>query len=305
MDPITLGAGALVRAADSTAQEAGKLSANLLGRLLGPSADVIGEDWAQRLRQRNLARLLAKADKRTDGSPEPGYTTPRVAAAAFESAQYADDEIVSEYLSGVLASSRAPDGGTDAGVPWASLISRLSSDQLRLHFLVYSSARSPLIADVLTSTATIRGDEVNSIHGQDILLPLDELVDRMQLGAQVNTRFSDAIDGLMREDLISSSYSYGELAHVESSSVKHGGRLDAPFDRGLRVGVTIHGIRLFIWGLGRGGSNVNEYLSPGADMGLADPEPGLEPLKNTVLYARSWRDAIEGELPAGIIPPQP
>lgn len=128
MDPVVVGVVVkLGEVGEKVADSAAKETGGLLTRLLGPSADVIGQDWAERLRQTNMARLLKKTEKLAAGKGDPGWAQPRVANAVFEAAQYANDEIVTDYLSGVLASSREPDGGTDDALPWSSLVSRLSA----------------------------------------------------------------------------------------------------------------------------------------------------------------------------------
>jgi hypothetical protein len=48
-----------------------------------------------------------------------------------------DNEVLVEYLSGVLASSRTSDGQDDSGISWSSLLSTMSSVQIRAHFLLY------------------------------------------------------------------------------------------------------------------------------------------------------------------------
>lgn len=70
---------------------------------------------------------------------------PRVAAEVFEKAQWAENEFVAEYLSGVLATGRTPQGTDDTGVTWTAMVARLSSDALRLHYMVYSALRRKLL----------------------------------------------------------------------------------------------------------------------------------------------------------------
>lgn len=286
MDPLTGAvASAASKAVDATGAEAAKTASSLLTRLLGPSADVIGQDWADRLRQKNLKRLLEKTQKRAEAEADPGFTKPRLAAATFEAAQYADDEIVAEYLSGVLASSRAPGGGTDSGLPWSAVIARLSSDQLRLHFLVYASSRSALISHGYES--------VTKVHTEHVMLPIIPLMAGMGLRSGHKAdylRLNSALQGLMREGLIGDSYVYGTLALIEkqatSKARKH--RLVAPFDIGLRIQLTIHGVNLFLWGLGHGAGDAEDYLNESVELVLVDEEPGLKAIQDAAVYEDLW-----------------
>ena len=172
MDPIvTAGIGSVAKIVDANSAEAAKVGGRLWMLLLGPSAKVVGDDWAERLKQRALQQLLRKTQKRAEGIDDPGFTTPRLAAATFEAAQYADDEIVAEYLSGVLSSSRAPDGGNDEGLPWSAVIARLSTRQLRLHYLVYATARQAIAP---------QGDQIWEAEKRTIVLPLHQVMESIQ-----------------------------------------------------------------------------------------------------------------------------
>jgi hypothetical protein len=134
VDPPSLGAGALVKATDGAVET----SKHLLVRLLGPPADVYGDFFAERAsarverrRKRLAERALAKAQDKS------GAVNARVAVRIIQDASMTDNEILVEYLSGVLASSRTPDGQDDSGISWSSLLSTMSSVQIRAHFLLY------------------------------------------------------------------------------------------------------------------------------------------------------------------------
>lgn len=281
MEPST--AAAVVKATDDAAAEASKTASNLLLRLLGPSADVVGHDWAEKLRQRNLKRLMEKTQKRSESESDPGFTKPRLAASTFEIAQYADDEIVTEYLSGVLGSSRAPDGGHDGGIPWSALISRLSTDQLKLHYLLYASVRDSVVA----STPSRMGEA----HGTDVVLPLLPVIASIGLPhEEANTRLSDSLNGLMREGLVdaNSGYSYGPVEQVRRNSRTYGAELKLPYTHAIRLALSIHGISLFMWGLGAGAASTDKYADSSFQLKLVDEDDQLQPVENAGIYARFW-----------------
>lgn len=258
MEPILTGVIAQAANAGATAADAAaKESGNLLVRLLGPSADVMGKHWADQLRERNLQRLIRKTEARAAAkelSGEPaGYANPRVASKVFESAQFAESEVVAEYLSGVLSSSRSETGQNDAGVAWTSLISRLSSDQLKLHYLFYVSIRPQVISEAF--------NKANLAHNLECVLPLAEVF--MAMSISETEHFADAVDGLMREGLIGDGYSYGPKDYIFANEMAlPGTAITFPYPNGIRLRVTIHGMRLFIWGMGVGALGLESYLNP-------------------------------------------
>lgn len=142
VDPIAISSVAAVN-------ELHKTAGGLLTRWLGPVMDEAGADLALRYRQRNVQRAVERGEKKSDLNVG-GVVPLRVAAEVFEKAQWTDDEFVAEYLSGVLASSRNSQGNSDAAVPWAAFIGRMSSDQLRLHYVLYAGVRAYIVAEALT-----------------------------------------------------------------------------------------------------------------------------------------------------------
>lgn len=268
------GLGAQVaKETDAATSEAAKSARSLLTRLLGPSADVIGAHWAERLRERTLARLTDKTEKRAQlqraAGQSPGIANARVVAEVFTSAQFSDSEVVAEYLSGVLASSRDAEGKNDAGVTWSSLISRLSTDQLKLHYFVYASARQRFIGKDLYSP--------HEVHNVEVVLDSEPFAAAADMSA---VEFSDAIDGLMREGLIGDSYRYGPSKFLfERERARPNTSIHYPNASGLRVRLTVHGVRLFTWGTGYGDRGIEAYADPSINLGAVDaPLPTVTPL---------------------------
>lgn len=118
-------------------------SAFALRKVLGPSLDAIGNalgDFSA-YRLRNLFSIGEKVRERYDSDPDPSDSTihPRVAKALLEEGSWLDDEVAQEYFAGMLigASKDATSEGDNAY--FARLAASLSSDQLRLHHIFYSS----------------------------------------------------------------------------------------------------------------------------------------------------------------------
>lgn len=238
MEPIGAAASAAVVAAGKAAGEA---APGVFARLFGPSADVLGDHWATLLKQRlgNVQRVVEAADQMT--SSEPGSIPPRVAARIFEDAQWADEPMMAEYLSGVLASSRTPGGTDDRGVYWSSLAARLSSDQLRLHYMIYREASEALFELDLTKV---------SFPYFHVFIPLDVMEDdRGWPESSAWNYFEDAVWGLVNEGLLSIDKTQtGQVA-----SLAQQWDIDASeHNAGAVVTTSVMGFKLYRWGTGNG-----------------------------------------------------
>lgn len=129
------------------------LEAWALRRLLGGTLDYLGRDALPAATERawqNLGRVLTNAyGKLGPRQDEAGAVPPRVLRGILEEAPYAEDELVVEYLGGVLASSRSGVSRDDRGVIYLALVARLSAYDLRLHYIAYATVQ-------------------HLLHGQDI-----------------------------------------------------------------------------------------------------------------------------------------
>jgi hypothetical protein len=158
----------------------------LTERILGPSADAIGlwlRDTPSRL---NGIRAVASRsselmDRRPDGG---GSIAPRVAVEVLRQAQWTEETITTEYLSGILASGLGRDATDDRGLPHAMRVGRMSTASLRLHFLLYRYALelSPTqklksLEHFANASIHISADELDCQLGRDTDadLPLNSL----------------------------------------------------------------------------------------------------------------------------------
>lgn len=234
MDPIVT--PGLIKAAESTGAETGKL----MSRVLGPAADEIGE-WLRRqteFRLNNTDRIARKALAKA--GDRDGQVPPRVAHKILEDGSYCDDELMAEYLSGVLAGSRTPDGRDDRGVSWAALISDMSSFQLRLHFLLYREwaialrDRPDVDLGLKPSAATIHLEQASLI---ELIADDGSEVPRAEA-------FLHAITALERTDLVQ-HVAYGRKGDI--------GQSDSKYHHVVIAQPTFAGVELFGWAMGHAG----------------------------------------------------
>jgi hypothetical protein len=121
-----------------------EVSKDALGKMLGPTADYIGDGvraWTEK-RVANVQRVFARAHAQLgDQIEQPGAIPPRVLGTVLQEAQFADDELMAAYLGGVLASSRSETGRDDRAAAVAQQIASLSTYAIRTHYLIYAGAR--------------------------------------------------------------------------------------------------------------------------------------------------------------------
>jgi hypothetical protein len=117
---------------------------NLVARILGPSADALGEAWGRwtEARLRNVGQVVDAAERKLGSQiDEDGQVPLRVAAAILEAGSYCDDRVMGEYLGGALASARTKVGRDDRGARWLQVITSMSSYDIRLHYVLYAAQR--------------------------------------------------------------------------------------------------------------------------------------------------------------------
>jgi hypothetical protein len=210
-------------------------------KILGPTADYVGDNFQQWTENRvqNIRRVFAKAEKKLGPSQleEPGQVPPRVLKGILEEGQFCDDEVGAEYLGGVLASARSGTERDDRAAALLATISRLSTYQLRTHYIAYACAQR-----VLAGRALELGNR-STREDHALFLPVSTWEDAMEF-SPVEARDSPAIVdhtlvGLAREDLIDDSL----LATGERSPEKALGKR-VP-EAGFLYALTLQGIELF------------------------------------------------------------
>ena len=173
----------------------------LATRAFGPFADAFGAEIAKLppLAARNIARLVEKFQGKTSPADQ-GELSSRLFKQVMDEAAWAEEDIVTEYLSGVLASS-SKEPISDRGVAITALIRRLSSAELRAHYLRYAELlRLHLPVEICDLRLQ---SNVASLHRE---LNLDEFFDAMGYSApdwEQRRRILDhVILGLAREQLV-------------------------------------------------------------------------------------------------------
>jgi len=264
MDPVTI--TAVGKAAASASEAVADTGKNLAVRLFGPLADHWGAELVERSKARSARKTQALLDRAAEKRPEgAGPVPPRVAYRAVEEAVLTDDELVVDYLSGVLAGSRSPTGRDDRGVVWTELIARMSALQLRCHFMIYRSF-------------------VEALHGTDVNLGVDRTKVRAVFNLEefvpillendadmdLESAWNHVIWGLNRLDLIA----FQAFGRVETLDISD----SIPYKTVLIVEPTAAGVELYGWGaMGTSKLTLSNF---GTDAIAVEPPTPVAPLEH-------------------------
>jgi hypothetical protein len=248
-EPI-MGLSLAKAAASAAATESSKAVPGLMTRVLGPAADEVGEAvrrWTA-FRVGNVERIVTAADRKTDGA-RAGQVPPRIAHRLLEEGSFCDDELMAEYLGGVLAGSRTPNGRDDRAIGWSELVASLSSLQVRAHFLLYRAW-----AEVLHGQDALNLWDVKDQRKAYLHVDLPEFVALIISDSDVepNKAIGHAIPGLLRHDLLG-DHAWGKRENTNFKT--------SPYPYTLVVQPSPSGMELFGWSLGRAGLTPRDFLN--------------------------------------------
>jgi len=239
----------------------------LLYDVCGPSAKYLGGELASYTEAgcANLKRIFTKAGERIKelGKTE-GQVPPRLLKDILTEGYFCEDELVAQYLGGVLASGKSPVSRDDRGVAHCALISSLSSYQLRTHYLLYSS----ILTFNLDQVAQIL-EWVRRGHGATVLIDAAKYNEAMDFSANEDPHqiSEHAFIGLQQKGL-----SEEGIAVIDRFPKNH--ELHKEHFRFFRP--TSSGVELFLWGLGVGDQGFTAY---GPHLLTADLPTTITPLK--------------------------
>jgi hypothetical protein len=219
---------------------------NVAGRVLGPSLDECGEAL-QRLTARrlsNVGRVVQKANEKSKAQADNAAPQLRAAVAILHEAMVAEDEVVADYLGGVLASARS-DGGDDA-VAWTALIARMSSRELRTHYKLYAAIRLAALGHTEINVLDSPGRE--KLRG---FVPYVELI--QPFDADEFCKLPEALTGLDREKMFEGNWRFGGVASFTLSD-------GCDVGPGLEFAPSLNGLNLFVWGNGLATHGLNSFL---------------------------------------------
>lgn len=275
VDPIA-GMGVMKAATSEGAKE----TTRLLGRVLGPSADVIGEALARytEQRMRNVGRVVAKADEKSGG--RTGEVHARVAHRLLEEGSYCDEELMAEYLGGVLAAARVPGGRDDRAVVWSEIVTGMSSLQVRAHMILYREWAAALKGRDDVNPGTHEGRQ-----RARMLMDLHQFylsVKHDTHDGDPNAVIAHSVLGLIRLGLLEDEYRLGPTHNVAEAPEQ--------WQAALVVKPSVMGIELYGWACGDAEMTALRFVSDAELLALDEVprpsrvlHPGLSPIGGSEL----------------------
>lgn len=250
MDPISgVGAGLAIIG-----------SKDLLNKILGPTADYLGEEVKSLVQKCNvnLDNIFKKAYKKLGSRiDDKGIVSSRVLKHIIDEGRFCEDELTAEYYGGILASSKTSEGRDDRGVSYLATLKDLSTYQIRFHYLFYF-----LIYNLFKgSSLNISLDKHR--RAMCIYIPDSVYIRAMEFSKDENPEsiLSHCANGLIKHGLLSNNnYWYGPLDHVKE-------KIPAATEAGMMFEPTPYGADLFLWAQGLSNRTHHEIVSSEIDLG--------------------------------------
>jgi hypothetical protein len=249
-------------------------SAKLAEKLLGPTLEYVGENFKVGTQKAavNLNNILKNAVKKLGPKlDEPGGVPPKALKTVLADGAFCEDSIGTEYFGGVLASARTENSRDDRAVTYLSLIGRLSTYQLRTHYLLYQTLKM-----------TLKDKSSNQRINQSVLelyIPesvYDEAMDFLE-SENKEIIVDHSIVGLSKEGLISDCV-YGDVDTMQAHSrtpigpfqLSYRYNLERVTEGGIVFQPTALGFELFFWAHGKPDFQFHDFLNPEIDFPIIE-----------------------------------
>ena len=230
-------------------------SAKLLYKVLGPTADYLGTEVEQftKNRVKNISQIFTRAEKKLGNRINSnGSVSPKVLRLVINEGSYCDDPLSTEYFSGVLASSKTGISRDDRGAYFMALVSRLSTYQIRAHYVFYHMIKKKFDGEGISIGIDSERRKMR------LFVPGEVFINAMNFDneelKQLMGYASHIINGLSKEQLIDDSYAHGAKDHLEQH---FGKKFSEP---GVVFQPTNFGFELFFWVYGLGMERLDTFL---------------------------------------------
>jgi hypothetical protein len=231
-------------------------SAKILEKILGPTAEYIGggiQSWTEQ-RVKNVSNIFACTQKKIgDKIEEPGAIPPRVLKVVLDEGSFCSDPLAAEYFGGVLASSRSQVTRDDRGASWLSLVARLSSYEVRSHYVFYRSIYDRFLGQDFKFNLEDRGK-------LEVLMPFSSYFAAMEFTQDemkyIDSILNHAFFGLYKEGLIE-TFVYG---NAENLKTQRPDKFEPPEEGGILATPSALGCELFLWAHGYGSYSLGSIL---------------------------------------------
>lgn len=227
-------------------------NSDMMKKVLGPTADYVGEEIKLLAEKRinNVKRIFSSAEKRLgDKINDNGKVPPKVLKEIINEGSFNEDELSAEYFGGLLASSRSEITRDDRAAYYISLITNLSTYQIRTHYIFYS-----VLKELFNDTKLNIGVE-RERKQMIIYIPIDQYALSMNFenSENQNTIVAHSMVGLIRGGLLDRFYAIGSSSVLQeySNKIEKAGVIFQP---------STVGVELFLWAHGRSDLSVQQFF---------------------------------------------
>lgn len=214
----------------------------VLKKLLGPSCDYLGNEIERSVERvsKNLGDIFANSIKILGSKiDEEGGINPRILRLVVNEGGYCEDNLSKCYFGGILASSRTKNRIDDRGIPFANVLSSMSTYQIRTHYVIYTCIKN--LFDGKGYIGNLSGDRKK----MSIFLPGDIYLKAMNLSndENINLILPHTITGLLRLGLIDfCTYGTKEIIRQHYPSAETYGFYFIPSTFGIELYLWVHGL---------------------------------------------------------------
>jgi len=229
-------------------------SAKIIEKLLGPTADYLGGEIRNYTEKglNNLGRVFSHAASTLGEKIEaPGQVPPKVLKGILEEGYFSEDQLSAQYFGGVLASSRTGIQRDDRGTSFIQLIGRVSTYQIRIHFVFYTLLKR--MCDGRPENLGISNERQKFKIW--IPFPLYATAMDFQPDEDPNVLLQHIMNGIAREELIDKTWNMGSTEHLKKSENL---KVDSS---GIVFRPSAVGLELYLWAHGVSSVAISDFLS--------------------------------------------
>lgn len=230
-------------------------SAKLMEKFFGPTIEYFGDgvkDFTQK-RIKNLKKIFHNAFSKAETEINKKYSVPsQVLKSILDEGSLIEDTISIEYFGGVLACSRSGVYRDDRGKYFISLLSRLSTYQIRAHYIIYHVFKNIYNGKKIKSVRDLGDNELDNwvfIPAQTFIKAMDFQDSEIDESFNITTHI---LCGLEKENLID-----GFQAGMIGNNL--GRHFDGARGQGIICGFSLSGIELFLWAYGKRKIPIDEF----------------------------------------------
>ena len=219
---------------------------------------------------------------------------PRIARDALENGTLSSDALWADYFGGVLASSSSEDASDDRGAVYTALIGRLSRFDLRLHCILYLGMQRLAASHMKSLHFThieLDWDQQESWTNimKKLYVPASLVFEAMNFSLEETSSkdqiLRDSFACLARESLIANEYYvFSEKGHDTNEYASSRWHVSGP---SYVFSASDLGVNLFMWALGLGTSERDDFLSLDPSDRLPEGVPVIEGIDSVWEHSRS------------------